>query len=382
MVEQRPIHIAMIGQKGYPPVHGGIEKHVAELSARLGRLGFRVTIYSRPHYSPYSGPTETPEVVVRRLPSVPTKHLDAITHSALASADVLFHRADIIHYHALGPSLLAWAPRCLGRRPTVATVHGLDWQREKWGPVARVVLRGGEFASVRFPGRTIVVSRALQEYFQSRHGRKTVYVPNGISPPMLLPPRLIRERGVPRRYVLFVGRLVPEKGCHLLCEAFRRLPEATRADTALVIAGDASFTDRYVRDLKGGAPPEANFLGFVHGDILAELYTNAEVVVLPSTLEGLSIALLEAMSYGRCCLVSDIPPNREAAAETAAYFPTGQVEVLAARLEQLLADPAARRRLGDAARVRVGEHYSWDRAAALTADVYRELVAQPRGGRM
>lgn len=381
MAERRPT-IAMIGQKGYPPVHGGIEKHVAELARRLGERGFELQIYSRPHYSDSDGATGLAGVRVRRLPSIPTKHLDAISHTLLATVDVLARRADIVHYHALGPGLLAGMPRWLGGCPTVVTVHGLDWQREKWGPLAQGVLRLGEVASARLPHRTIVVSMALQEYYRRRHGRDTVFIPNGISPPVYRSPNLIRELGIPGRYVLFVGRLVPEKGCHLLCQAYARLPARLRAEVALVIAGDAGFTDAYVRGLKAGAPVEARFLGFVQGDLLAELYTSADVVALPSTLEGLSISLLEGMSYARCCLASDIPPNREAGGQAAAYFPSGDAAALSAALERLLQAPETRARLGMAAQLRVIEHYSWDRAADLTAELYRDLLAaRSRRGR-
>lgn len=372
------IRVAMIGQKGWPPVHGGIERHVAELAARLPSLGFRCEVYSRPRYSPVRGEAG-PGLIVRRLPSVPTKHLDTITHCLAATLDVLPRRVDVVHYHALGPGLLSGLPRWLAGKRTVVTVHGLDWQREKWGPAAKAALRLGERASLRFPHRTVVVSRALQDWFRDRYGRPTVYIPNGIAPPEYLPPRRIRELGVTGRFVLFVGRLVPEKGCHLLLDAWGRLTEASRQGCELVIAGGAGFTDSYVRRLRESAPSTVRFLGFVHGPALAELYTNAELVVLPSTLEGLSIALLEGMSYGRCCLVSDIPPNREAAGGCAPLFPSGEAAALAGRLAALLAAPEERARYGAAAQLHVIENYSWDRAAELTAGLYRELLAAGGG---
>ncbi len=375
--------MAMIGQKGFPPVHGGIEKHVAELAARLGGRGFTFDLYSRPHYSSASGDAGLPGVRVRRLPSVPTKHLDAITHSLLATFDVLPRRCDVVHYHALGPGILSGLPRWLAGKHTVVTVHGLDWQREKWGPLARAALRCGEHGSVRFPDRTIVVSRALQEYFLARHGRATTFIPNGISPPDYRAPRLIRERGVKARFALFVGRLVPEKGCHLLLDAWSRMPEGARHGVELVIAGDAGFTDGYVRGLKERAPAGVRFLGFVHGELLAELYTNTDLVVLPSTLEGLSITLLEGMSYGRCCLASNIPPNVEVAAGCAAFFPSGDAGALATSIATLLGATEQRARLGQAAQMHVVENYSWDRAAEMTAALYREVVARDvasRGG--
>lgn len=370
-----PIRVAMIGQKGYPPIHGGIEKHVAELAARLGPLGFTVDIYSRPHYSSARGPADLDGVRVVRLPSIPTKHLDAISHTVLATGHVLLQDVDIVHYHALGPGLLAGLPRLLGRARTVVTVHGLDWQRDKWGPLARRVLQVGETASAALPNRTIVVSRALRDHFLQAHRRAATYIPNGITEPVLRAPDLIREHGVTGPFVLFVGRLVPEKGCHLLLEAWGRLPAETRRAVQLVIAGDAGFTSGYVETLKKAAPAGVKFVGFVHGPVLEELFSSAEIMVLPSTLEGLSITLLEGMSYGRCCLVSDIPPNLEAAGGHAASFASGDVRQLRDSLEALLADPDRRALLGAAARTHVLASYSWDRVAEMTAAVYRDLVA-------
>lgn len=366
----------MIGQKGYPPVHGGIEKHVAELVARLAPAGVEVTIYSRPHYSDAHGPTLLAGVDVRRLASIPTKHFDAISHTVACTVDAVWRGYDILHYHALGPGLLSGIPRWVAGRRTVVTVHGLDWQREKWGRVARGILRLGEHACVRLPDRTIVVSHALQQHFRERHGAETVCIPNGVSQPVLRRPRLMSSLGVRKPYILFVGRLVPEKGCHLLTGAYASLPGELRERFSLVIAGDAGFTERYADQLRKTAGEEVLFTGFVHGEVLDELYTNAELVVLPSTLEGLSIALLEGMSYGKCCLVSDIPPNTEAGGDCVPYFSSGDARALTNRMAELLAAPADRARFGAAARRRVLKAYSWQEAADATRNVYRTLMAR------
>ncbi len=368
------MRVAMIGQKGYPPVHGGIEKHVAELASRLTARGISVDIFSRPHYSDVDGPVEPEGLRVRRLFSVPTKHLDAISHSLLATAACLDRRYDVIHYHAIGPGLLSGIPRWLGAARTVVTVHGLDWQREKWGWAARSVLRLGETCSARFPDRTIVVSEALAEHFRNRHGRRTIAIPNGITPPVSRPPDRMNSFGIDRPYVLFVGRLVPEKGCHLLLEAFAAMPAQVREDCRLVIAGDAGFTEGYARQLRAAAGPGVVFTGFVHGPVLEELYSNAALVVLPSTLEGLSIALLEGMSHGRCCLVSDIPPNLEAGGGCVATFPSGDASALADGMAALMADAERRADYGARARERVLDVYSWERNADATAALYSEIT--------
>jgi len=371
----RPIRVAMIGQKGYPPVHGGIERHVAELAERLVPLGFEVDLYSRPHYSSADGPAAIRGLRVRRRPSIPTKHLDAITHTLVCSADVLRRGVDIVHYHALGPGLLAWLPR-LGGRAVVTTVHGLDWARDKWGPVARGVLRLGETASANLPHRTIVVSRALRDHYREAHRAATDYIPNGITPPVYQPASALAEHGLPPRFVLFAARLVPEKGCHLLLEAHGRLPRELRREFPLLVAGDAGFTGGYAAGLRQRAHEEVRFLGYVHGTVLEALFTHASVMVLPSTLEGLSITLLEGLGYGRCCLVSDIPPNLEAAAGHAEVFPSGDARALGDRLRALLEDPGRRERLGRAGQLHAIEHYSWDRVAARTAELYRGLLTE------
>ncbi|MFH2051602.1 MAG: glycosyltransferase family 4 protein [bacterium] len=376
----RPLRVAMIGQKGYPPVHGGIEKHVAELAARLPGLGVEVDIYSRPHYSDAQGPADLSGVRVLRLPSLATKHLDAITHTVVCTLDALGRRPDVVHYHALGPGLLSGIPRALAGLPTVVTVHGLDWQRDKWGRFARWVLRGGEAACVSLPSRTIVVSEALREHFRTVHGKDTDYIPNGIAGAVVRKRLLVDTRGIPGRFLLFVGRLVPEKGCHLLIEAWNRLDPSLRRDRELVIAGDAGFTPGYARELRAAAGPGVRFLGYIHGRLLEELYSHAELLVLPSTLEGLSITLLEGMSYGRCCLVSDIPPNLEAAGECAEIFRSGDVADLTSRLVAALGDEARRKDLGGRARERVAARYSWDKVAVRTAELYRECAAN-RGRR-
>jgi glycosyltransferase involved in cell wall biosynthesis len=372
-VASADLRVAMIGQKGYPPVGGGIERHVAELARRLATRGFAVDVYSRPHYSQASGDTDIPGVRVIRLPSLPTKHLDAFSHTFLSSLDALRRNTDIVHYHALGPSLLAWMPRVLGGKRVVVTVHGLDWQREKWGPFARRVLKVGEAASCRLPNRTIVVSRALQAHFREQRGVATEYIPNGITPPVPRGPEFLRAEGLPEAFVLFAARIVPEKGLHLLIEAHRRLPAELRRAFPLVVAGDAGFTRGYAERLREQAHPEVRFVGFVHGSLLDALFANASVMVLPSSLEGLSITLLEAMAHGRCCLVSDIPPNVEAAGGCAAVFASGNVENLRQELERLLGDDGRRAALGARARAHAFANYSWDAVADQTAAVYRGL---------
>jgi glycosyltransferase involved in cell wall biosynthesis len=353
----------MIGLKGVPALHGGIERHVEELGKNLSRLGHDVTVYCRRNYTAADAAVEG--MSLRRLGSVNTKHFDAWTHTLLASFDSLPRNFDIYHYHALGPATLALIPRALGRR-VVVTVHGLDWQREKWGRVASAYLRMGEWAAARLATRTIVVSRELQRYFARQYRRRTTYIPNAVEMPGPADFEQLRPFGLePGRYLLTVGRLVPEKGIHHLLEAYARVD----TDLPLVIVGDDP-DGKYVARLKEIADERVRFVGYVYGPPLAAFFAGAYLYVQPSTLEGLSIALLEAMSHGAGVLASDIPANVEALGDAGFYFPGGDVAALTRRLPELIASPDAVAEKGREAGRRVADLYSWDEVARRTAAVY------------
>ena len=360
--------IAMIGQKGIPATYGGIERHVEEISRRLVSLGHQVEVYCRLHYTPPG--TTYHNVRLLRRPSIRTKHLDTFTHVLWATAEALARRYDIVHFHALGPSVFSWLPRLRGAR-TVVTVHGLDWQREKWGPVASWILRRCEGPAARFPDRTIVVSKTLRDYFQQHHHSEAVFIPNGTNLLPARPARKILQLGLaPGKYVLFVGRLVPEKGVHYLCEAFSKID----TDLKLALVGGTSASDDYVEVLRAYEGDRIQLLDYVFGEGLEELWSNAYLVVQPSTMEGLSIALLEALSYGRCVLVSDIPENLEVTEECAVSFRSRDVEDLKAKLAMLIGNPDLVRSYEAKAREHIRQHYSWDRVAKNTEAVYLDLL--------
>ncbi len=362
------IRVAMIGQKGVPATYGGIERHVEELAVRLPEAGVRVRVYCRPHYTPPEASLPGAELV--RLPSVNTKHLDAISHAAVTSVHAAFSNMDIVHYHALGPSALSWIPR-MGRKKVVVTVHGLDWQREKWGVGARGALRACEWTATRIPDATIVVSQTLRDYFVGKGSRNVHYVPNGTPLPPEGPVAPLGEWDLePGRLLLFVGRLVPEKGLELLLEAHREVAP----EWPLVVAGEGHFTDEYVDRCRREAHESVRFVGSVYGDRLAALQQHAAMVVVPSHLEGLSIALLEAMSYGRAVLASDIPENRELVEGIGAQFRSGDAVDLGRRLRELLEAETRRAELGAAARERIRRDYHWDRVIDATAGLYASLA--------
>ena len=360
--------IAMLGQKGIPATYGGIERHVEELATRLAARGHDVTVYCRPHYSKVHGEYRGVNLVV--IPSIRTKHLDTATHCAFAIPHILSHDYDIVHIHALGPSIFSSIPRVTGAK-TAVTVHGLDWQREKWGAIATWILRRCENTSIYFPDRTIVVSKALREYFSVTRDAAVTYIPNGTVLPCVREPEKIREMGIePGRYILFVGRLVPEKGCHYLLEAFRNVD----TDLELIVAGGTSFSSDYVDRLHAMGNERTRFLGYVYGDVLDELYSNARVFVLPSDIEGLPIALLEAMSFGNCCLTSDIPENLEVIGDCGATFRRGDPGDLAAKLQTLLVNPEQCRAMGDRARRHVLQTYDWDGVTLHTEAIYYTML--------
>lgn len=364
------MRIAMIGQKGVPATYGGIEKHVEEIAGRLVQRGHEVDVFCRLYYTAadatYRG------VHLLRRPSIHTKHFDTATHVAWSTAEAMLRRYDVVHFHALGPSLFAALPRLTGSK-TVVTVHGLDWQREKWGKVASWFLKRCEGPSVRFPNRTIVVSKTLRAYFAKEYGKDTVFIPNGTNLPSPRPAKKILQLGLePGKYVLFVGRLVPEKGVHFLCEAFRRID----TDMKLALVGGLSFSEDYVKLLRSFESDRIRLLDYVFGEGLEELWSNAYMAVQPSTMEGLSIALLEALSYGRCVLLSDIPENVEVAEDCAVSFRSRDVDDLRAKLEMLIRDPARVKSYESRARQHMRDHYSWDKVVENTEAVYRSLAGR------
>jgi glycosyltransferase involved in cell wall biosynthesis len=365
----RPLTIAFIGGRGIASAYSGIERYYEEIGSRLVDRGHRVLAYCRPHFAPdspvYRG------VEVRKLPTVRAKHLETLIHSTLATIDVCFRRVDLVQYHALGSSPLAWMPRLFGKR-TVVSVRGLDWQRDKWGLFARLYLRFCETTSVRCPNATAVVSRTLKRHFETRFGRQVRYIPNGVARPATLAPDGIRRWGLDsRNYFLYAGRLSPEKGLGIMIEAHRPL-----AGVKLVLAGGSSYSEAYMEELRATARDGVVFTGFLTGTLLQEIYSNALAFVLPSRMEGLSVALLEAMSYGLPVIASDIPENRELVDECGGYlFRLDDVVDLRRVMQAIIQAPAEALQVGARARDRVRAGFDWDRIAGETAEFYREVVA-------
>jgi glycosyltransferase involved in cell wall biosynthesis len=305
-----------------------------------------------------------------RLPTLRSKHFETVIHTLLSTAHALTQQYDIVHYHALGPALFSFIPRILGKK-TAVTVQGLDWQRKKWGRLASAVLKLGERASVRLPNGTMVVSQALQQRYREMHGIEAFYVPNGGLLRERSQPSAIREWGLESgNYILFLGRFSPEKGCHLLVEAFEHID----TDVKLVMAGAASYCDEYSQELRTHASDRIRMLDWVSGETLDELLTNAMVFVLPSDMEGLSLALLDAMGAGLCVLTSDVPENREVVDGAGFTFQCGSAADLADRLRFLITNPAVRKAAGIAARGRIEERYQWQKVTEDIEKAYFKLL--------
>ena len=358
------LRVAFIGGRGVISKYSGIEAYYEQVGQRLARMGHEVTVYCRTYFTPRLPEYHGMQLV--RLPTIRSKHFETVLHTLLSTVHALTGRYDIVHYHALGPALFSFLPRLVGAK-TAVTVQGLDWQRKKWGCFASAVLRLGEQASVKFPSATMVVSQALQQRYREVHGIEAFYVPNGGVLREWREPRKILEWGIePGNYILFLGRFSPEKGCHLLVQAFEQLD--TKAD--LVMAGASSYCDEYSRELRKHASERIRMLDWVAGETLDELLTNAMLFVLPSDLEGLSLALLDAMGAGLCVVTSDVPENREVVDGAGFTFRRGSASDLADRLRFLIANPAVREAAGKAAKQRIQEQYQWPYIAAEIEKAY------------
>ena len=372
----KSLRIAMIGARGVPATFGGVEHHVEELGSRLAARGHEVTVFSRSNYvedrrDEYRG------MKLRHLPTVGTKHLDAIVHSTISTLDAMRRGFDVIHYHAVGPGIPAMVPRLLSRSKVALTVHGLDGDRAKWGSGAQKVLKMAEWLSAKVPNATIAVSNDLANHYSDRYSTKAWHVPNGVHAVESKPADEITKRfGLKKgNYVLFVGRMVPEKAPDALVRAFHKLP----GDVRLVMAGDSSYTNEFVQSLRreAGADERVIFPGYVYGDTLNELYSNAGAFVLPSYLEGLPLTLLEAISYGAPVITSDIPPHLEILGHDGPghrLFPCGDEDALVAALREAFQNQDLEQMGAQVFKEEVLRRYCWDSAAEATEEVYEHLV--------
>lgn len=370
LIKFKILKITFIAVKGIP-IGGGIEKLTEEIGSRLIKKSHEVVVYTSRDYDTVDGYYQGMEI--RTVPSVNTKSLHKLSICFNATLDVLKRRdADIVHVHAIGPSLFSIFPRIVGI-PTVVQTHGIEWQRDKWGLAGRTFLKLSDYSAVYFPNATTAVSKVQTEYFQEKYGRSVSFIPTGVNNVEYRAPDKIKELGLEKdKYILFAARLVAEKGPDFLIKAFKKLD----TEMKLVIAGDAAHAEEYKTTLYdlAGNDDRILFPGFVTGQILEELFSNAYVFCLPSTLEGLPIALLEAMSYGNCCLSSDIPENMEAVADHGYTFKNRDINALKKQLEFLIHNPEKVEEKKKAAREHVLENYSWDKITDQMEELYYSVL--------
>jgi glycosyltransferase involved in cell wall biosynthesis len=405
------MNIAMIGQKGFEIGErgGGVEQHVRALSLYLGRRGNLVTVYARRKYDGAGragkagrAGEDRPGVTVRFMPTVYRKNLEAIVHTLLCTVDALLRDYDVIHYHGVGPATLAWIPRLLKPKArVVVTFHSQDKFHAKWGWFARKYLEFGEWAACEFPHATLAVSHVIKIYARDRFKKNIIYIPNGAEVQNVTATDEIAKFGlVAGKYVLNVGRLVPHKGIHTLIEAWKKvrdsglgarssgfdggnpqLPATSPQPQKLVIVGAAAYTSGYEKQLRASIEgrDDIRMLGYKSGEALRQLFAHAYLYVQPSESEGLPVVVLEAMSYGRPVLVSDIPENLEAMHLAGFSFRNKSVDDLADKLGELIAHPEI---VADAARSTqnvVLKHFNWEIIAVHTEAVYLSIRRKDGG---
>lgn len=370
------LNIVMLGHKRVPSREGGIEIVVEELSIRMVQLGHKVTCYNRSghHVSGIEFDTnklnEYKGIRLKQIFTINKKGLAAMSSSVFGAICAAFGNYAVVHFHAEGPSFMCWLPKLIGKK-IIVTVHGLDHQRSKWGEFASAYIMMGEKNAVRFADEIIVLSKSVQEYFQKTYGRETVFIPNGVNRVDVKEVSEIRKAwGLEKdEYILFLGRIVPEKGLRYLIEAFKEV----KTDKKLVIAGGASDTDDFINKLKEMSKFDDRiiFTGFVQGQKLEELYSNAYIYCLPSDLEGMPLSLLEGMSYGNCCLVSDIDECTEVVKDKAVVFKKGDVADLRTKLQTLCDDEELVQKYKSAAADFICSKYGWDDVVEKTLNLYR-----------
>ena len=371
------LRIAMLGHKRIPSREGGIEIVVEELSTRMVNLGYDVTCYNRSghHISGKQFDTQSLKeykgIKLKNVLTINAKGLAAMTSSFFGAIAIAFSKCDVVHFHAEGPCAMLWIPKLFGKR-CIATIHGLDHQRAKWGKFASSYIMLGEKCAVKYADEIIVLSNGVQQYFKDTYSRNTIFIPNGVNKPQIKQADLIQYKyGLKKdSYILYLGRIVPEKGLRYLIQAFKQV----ETDKKLVIAGGSSDTDEFMLELKSMAQDDERiiFTGFVQGQTLEELYSNAYIYTLPSNLEGMPLSLLEAMSYGNCCVVSNISECTEVVQDKAVVFEKSSVLDLKDKLQNLCNDVGLTNAYKKNASEYICNKYNWNDVVKRTLELYQQ----------
>ena len=372
--------VAMIGHKVVPSRRGGIELVLTSLCPLLAESGADVTCYNRSSdkvENEYVGTVKDNKylgVTLKKAPTINARGASAMIASFTAAICASFRRFDVVHFHAEGPCAAMWIPKMFGKK-CVATVHGLDWQREKWGKgFASKYIKFGEKVMVKYADEIIVLSESAKQYFKDTYGRETVLIHNGIERPEKKDADKITSLyGIEKDgYICVVSRLTAEKGIHYLIDAYNSI----QTNKKLVIAGDTSDTDEYVALLKEKAKDNPNiiFTGFISGDVLKEIYSNAYMVAVASDIEGMSLSLLEALAYGNAVLCSDIPENTLVTEDKAVHFKKSDVGDLAEKLSRMCNDEEFVHEFKKGIDEFILGKYNWNDVAAETLNLYKKVT--------
>lgn len=368
--------IAMIGHKRIPSREGGVEVVVEELSTRLVKKGYEVDVYNRKGKNVQDKNADKANQKIKEykgvriftIPTINKKGLDALIYSFFASIKAIFGKYDVLHYHAEGCCAMLWIPH-LFKKKIVVTVHGLDWQRSKWGGFATKYIKFGEKLIAKYADEIIVLSEGVQKYFKETYNRNTNFIYNGVSKPITREANIIKEKYNLEKdsYILFLARIVPEKGLHYLIDAFEKID----TNKKLVIAGGASHTNEYLQQIKTRVAKNDKIImtGFVQGEELDELFSNCYLYCLPSDIEGMPISLMEAMSYGKNCLISDIEENMQVAGNLVYSFKKSDAEDLANKLNYAL-NGIDRKDENEISNY-VLQKYNWDNVVIQTENLYK-----------
>lgn len=367
------LKIFVLGIRGFPNVQGGPEKHSQGLYPRLIKFGCNVTVFTRtPYIRDENRLSEWREIKFIHLWCIRKKNLEVIIHTLLGSIVCILKRPDIVHFHNIGPGLFIPLLK-LARVKTVLTYHSINYEHQKWGRFARLILRLGEYLSIKFSDKVIVISKITKEFLEKKYGRKDLeFIPNGVELLEAIPAGgNLKKYGLEaRKYIFTACRFTPEKGLHDLIEAYSKIDNP---EFKLVIAGDVDHEIDYGKKLKQKAKETGVILtGFISVAPLVELYSNAALFVLPSYYEGLPIALLEAMSYGLPVLVSDIAQNREMPLPEFRFFPPGEINRLAKKMVELFGKGISEEEKKQQYKI-LRENYNWDRIAEQTFRVYESI---------
>ena len=364
--------VALLGTRGVPASYSGFETCVEQLGQRLMERGYEVTVYCRSHHITYKGEYYKGMRLVK-LPTISNKYLDTMVHSFISSLHALPQRYDIGLYFIAGNSPVTWIPRLVGTK-TILNVDGLDWKREKWPELAKKYIQFAEYLATKLPNIYITDSEVVQAYYLDRFNSEPPYIPYGSEVEILPPGKTLAEYGLePGKYILFVGRLVPENCAHHLVEAFRGLD----TDMKCVIVGDAAYAEEYISSLKALGRDDSRivFTGYVFGKGYQELGANAHIFVETSGVGGTHPALVEAMAFGNCIVTYNTPENLETIGD-AGFSYDGKIGADSLRdvLAQLLTEPNTVENYAAKAQQRAQTYYSWEAVSDSYERLFFELI--------